>query len=716
MEIPVTAIRTSGTFGIRDDGSEVFIHDNVNQSPTTSPRGLTHRSRTKSGTGSAKSVGISRVLYVKNMDEPVLEDDESVALPSPPQDQVAVLLTAMASNTGSHEGETFCTPVGIGSPAISDAPNAPTPDRTTGIPTPIISSLDGAVIAPASGGAIGDDEADFGTIKSVHHIRQRSYSHPTVSSALFIPLGAPIPSIQAQRPGTPPPSQGRRGRVSSTSSSRGKRSDSINSASSRTRGDSAGIPPSSDRRQPSEPPIQGSTTHLLPETTPHGPMRALTPPGSATSARYRPLPRPPSSASRPASIAHSSIDAHHSAGHIAHSGREDGSRYDEPRLHLPPPPEHDPSQSSGLGAENVNTARDDEAPHPSHHRGMPRQDAREAKGKRASGTIAPELPALIASHLLSAQAVALMKHSTALREASEAMSQMAKESLDWGGILLNMAKGESSHSPLNPHDGQDAGGHTQSPGSTNNQYARQRAATEEFEGSHANLPTSRRGGAREDHIDGLPAGAYLPHLPRFNPSQGPPGFSDPPGANNPPSPHYAYMQNSASKGGYPSNDLCPTADSPDVSPSSSTSPHPYARRAVSGADDGDRLTPIPARPSFTRSQTRLSAKAASTETFANGHGHDTGRRTSVPEPLPLKKTYELLKHAEDLGADGWEGIRKAEMAWREAMQAMRSALAEADTRRRMETQLASSSYHGDAVKGPSVEVKVSRQMKGRSRC
>jgi hypothetical protein len=343
---------------------------------------------------------------------------------------------------------------------------------------------------------------------------------------------------------------------------------------------------------------------------------------------------------------------------------------------------------------------------------MPRQEGQEAKGKRASGTIAPELPALIASHLLSAQAVALMKHSTAMREASEAMSQMAKESLDWGGILLNMAKEESPHSHLNPDDGRDAGGHTQSPGTANNRYARQRTAAEEFDGLDVNLPTSERGGAREDHIDGLPAGAYLPHLPRFIPSQGPPGFSDAPPAKDQLSTHYRYSQGIASDRGHPSNDLYPTANSPDVSPSSSTPPHPYARRAVSGADDGDRLTPIPARPSFTRSQTRLSAKTASTETFAKGHGHDTGRRTSVPEPPPLRKTYELLRHADDLGADGWEGIRKAELAWREAMQAMRSALAEAETRRGVDAKAVSPSYHGDAVKGPSVEVKVGRQMKG----
>lgn len=342
---------------------------------------------------------------------------------------------------------------------------------------------------------------------------------------------------------------------------------------------------------------------------------------------------------------------------------------------------------------------------------MPRQEGQEAKGKRASGTIAPELPALIASHLLSAQAVALMKHLTALREASEAVSQMAKESLDWGGILLNMAKGESPHSPLSPGDSPNAGGHTRSPGPAATQFSKQRTAAEDIEALQASQPTSSRGGAGEDHIDGLPAGAYLPHLPRFIPSQGPPGFSDAPPAKDQLSAHYGYSQGIASDRGHPFNDLYPSANSPDISPSSSTPPHPYAKRSASGPDDGDRLTPIPARPSFTRSQTRLSAKTASTE-FAKGHGHDTGRIFSIPDPLPLGKTYELLRHAEDLGADGWEGIRKAELAWREAMQAMRSALAEAETRRGVDAKAVSPSYHGDAVKGPSVEVKVGRQMKG----
>ncbi|WWC85739.1 uncharacterized protein L201_000605 [Kwoniella dendrophila CBS 6074] len=52
----------------------------------------------------------------------------------------------------------------------------------------------------------------------------------------------------------------------------------------------------------------------------------------------------------------------------------------------------------------------------------------------------PELPLLIASHLLSTHAAALIRHSSNMKEASETMHKMAKESLDWGGILMNMAQ------------------------------------------------------------------------------------------------------------------------------------------------------------------------------------------------------------------------------------------------------------------------------------
>jgi hypothetical protein len=57
-----------------------------------------------------------------------------------------------------------------------------------------------------------------------------------------------------------------------------------------------------------------------------------------------------------------------------------------------------------------------------------------------------DLPLLIASHLLSNHATALMRHSAGLAEGAEMMKRMAAESMQWGSILLNMASGQQGAS------------------------------------------------------------------------------------------------------------------------------------------------------------------------------------------------------------------------------------------------------------------------------
>jgi hypothetical protein len=53
-----------------------------------------------------------------------------------------------------------------------------------------------------------------------------------------------------------------------------------------------------------------------------------------------------------------------------------------------------------------------------------------------------DLPLLIASHLLSNHATALMRHSAGLAEGAEMMKRLADESMQWGAVLLNMASGQ----------------------------------------------------------------------------------------------------------------------------------------------------------------------------------------------------------------------------------------------------------------------------------
>ncbi|WWC58052.1 uncharacterized protein I303_100587 [Kwoniella dejecticola CBS 10117] len=61
---------------------------------------------------------------------------------------------------------------------------------------------------------------------------------------------------------------------------------------------------------------------------------------------------------------------------------------------------------------------------------------------------ATDLPLLIASHLLSTHAAALIRHSTSMKEVSETMHKMARESLDWGGVLMGMAHRDQSSEGL----------------------------------------------------------------------------------------------------------------------------------------------------------------------------------------------------------------------------------------------------------------------------
>ena len=59
-----------------------------------------------------------------------------------------------------------------------------------------------------------------------------------------------------------------------------------------------------------------------------------------------------------------------------------------------------------------------------------------------------DLPLLIASHLLSNHATALMRHSAGLSEGAEMMKRMADESMQWGAVLLNMASGRQPGSGI----------------------------------------------------------------------------------------------------------------------------------------------------------------------------------------------------------------------------------------------------------------------------
>ena len=72
------------------------------------------------------------------------------------------------------------------------------------------------------------------------------------------------------------------------------------------------------------------------------------------------------------------------------------------------------------------------------------------RSPRHSPSSASEVPLMIASHLLSTHASELARFSITMREASESMDRMAKESSEWGRILVEMVNGRGSSSLSQP--------------------------------------------------------------------------------------------------------------------------------------------------------------------------------------------------------------------------------------------------------------------------
>lgn len=58
---------------------------------------------------------------------------------------------------------------------------------------------------------------------------------------------------------------------------------------------------------------------------------------------------------------------------------------------------------------------------------------------RSSISAQDNIALVIASHLLSTQAEALLKYSSTIKETGEAMHKLAQESLEWGGVLMRIA-------------------------------------------------------------------------------------------------------------------------------------------------------------------------------------------------------------------------------------------------------------------------------------
>ena len=559
-----TAIRTSGTFGIRDDGSDLYEHGaQLDSASTRSPR--PSRIRTKGGNESILSDATRRVLYVNNRDVSVAEDEEPTPRPSPSKGRFDS--GKMKSREIGESTEVFYTPVGVGSPvtAVSELSRGDGGEIGGGVDEG--RAMDGRDVDAEENDEAVETERDFGTIGSVKQSRRQSYSPPTALSAIYVPLGRPIPR---DRPPTPPPSQ-----PSSTSPEKRR----------------VLLPRGHVTPTPTDHPSSNDS---------HSPRRQLFPKAGGTvgemvsqgDSSQLPLPYPPGIPPRRASIASSSAQEYHAALEREKHREHGATSPHTPRLHFPPPPSATPSPN---------------LPHHSHprHLGTP--------PPQVPGTIpAGDLPLLIASHLLSTHAAALMRHSTGMRDVSEIMHQMAKESLDWGGVLLGMSARGDGPSSL-----------------SNSAFPQGTRQGDVLTGSHRPGGVSMEQGITRSSggMDGLP-GAIDPLEQAWMNLHGSRPLS---------------MFDSASR---------PPLDSS----------HPFANPGPRLSDESpvesqDNFSPIPQRPSEVRTRTRVMSEIPS------GAG---GRRRKT-ESLPA----DLLRQADRLGREGWANLHRAEEAWGTAMDSLR---------------------------------------------
>lgn len=558
-----TAIRTSGTFGVGDDGTVYRLGSEATSSPSSPHSQPMRERRMSSGAVSVQSLGVQRVLYVSNVDETVVEDDEDPvpARPLIAQGSTSSLPNAKADENGTEESgtvqEVYYTPIDIGSPI---SPSSPSDQRMTEHNSARTGSAD-----PTRPG----------------FPHRRSLSPPAAPSATFVPLDTHF----KQRPPTPP-----------RTASVGQTADVASPVPADTPHAGALSVSQSTVRQPA---------HFIPITEKEEMVdeSTQTSPGLGESTK-RPLPRPPSVASRPPSLVLSS------SSHVTASGpRSPGATPDRlarhssgPRLYVPPPPPDTPARPGTLP------------------QSAPIPDPVSSPG---SSRPTSDLPLLIASHLLSTHAAALMRHSTTMRDVSGVMHQMATESLEWGGILLDM--GQAGR----PDPAQ--------------RYAPQ-AASSPYQPTYE--PTAPNAGAMASGIDGLPSRAFAPNGPDT-----PESVRDP-------------LRQAWEK-------LNGLGGKPFSSPRSPLYPaqlptHAYAHVPEAQHPEADRFTSVPPRPSASRKSSPVRLNTDEPLRYHRPVSPFVGSRTR-PDSLPA----DWLAEADRLGREGWKSLRKAEEAWSSAMTSLR---------------------------------------------
>ena len=641
-------IRTSGTFGVRDDGS-------VLEDPNKSPRSLGHfRTRTESGptlsalsaatsglsgNGSAKSMGLGRVLYVQNLAGQASEDK-----PDAQEPQETVLDTV---------------PQPLRKPIPSDPPLeevlaiTSSPEQTAA--PPAIDSSPPSKLPPPSRA-------------------RRDISKG--SSASDHTFGEPSP-------GQGNPSPGRRGSTQSHTPppvlALGPDSHSIGLASSDL---SQAVPPGS---RPGS--ARASPIRPLPRRPSSSPRAVQTPPVDLLKPE---IPHNDAIGSnRPLSVVshHDSDSITPRASQIPHDDRaRDILHVPGPTLNIPAPPSVSPGPSResswyaperellAVGSETspipsdqagVNSPPDERRqagppiPGEAFHQSSRQQDGhphrhshqsqRSARGQlpypqvaaleaSAPGS-ATDLPFLIASHVLSTHAAQLMQQSTDMHEVSEAIRRMAKESLDWGGVLMRLSEESRTGRPA-------AGGGQQRPVSMPESFP------PGFDGLRA-LPERLR---TKDQAPPVPPVPDIPEPYRSSSRPAPPPPPVPPGAYDP-----LYDAWLRLHGDRPPTVHDPFTEFPDYRHLSAYH-HPYVAPRPHPVDYHD--------PSYhSHRPEEVRDKALHSHTPAP-HAQRQRRTQSLEYPV------EWVREADRLGMEGWSNLHQAEEAWHIAMGFLRRVVEE----------------------------------------
>lgn len=249
----------------------------------------------------------------------------------------------------------------------------------------------------------------------------------------------------------------------------------------------------------------------------------------------------------------------------------------------------------------------------------------------------PELPLLIASHLLSSHAAALMRQSAGLVEGAEMMKRLADESMQWGAMLLSMASSaagpQASSVPSFPTVPMPM------------PQAEARSGREKQEGTR-------------NQVDGLPTSAagllfdsLYPSRPVVNPL--PRRTTD------------LFTSPRSEREVYPQ-----PQPQPHSGPQSQDSHMPRS------SAESDRYTRLPARTRRSQIESRTSGLARAGQRPSPLESHDH-RRTSLGYLLPdsaKRLSSEIYHEVHDIGRRGFEELHKAEEVWVRGMRDLRSFL------------------------------------------